>query len=135
MINFKNHDGFSIIEIVISIAILGTTLMALFGSQSVSIRSVVQAHQRAIRLYAIKNQITRQSMQPLSQDPVRIIEQQLAKPKTVLHYEVKNSDLESSLAELKNIYIVQARGTWRTLAKEFKELFVTLIFTPLQKKT
>ena len=134
MIVFKNHDGFSIIEIVVTIAIIGTTLMALFGSQSASIRSVTRGHQAVIRLYTIKNQIIKQGMQPSSDEPAKTIEGQITKPKTTLKYKVKNIPFESALAPLKNLYLVQVSGSWRTLGKEFKELFVNLLFVPKKQK-
>jgi len=157
MINFKNHDssihffllklkknlmvsngmeqsGFSIIEIVISIAIIGTTLMALFGSQSASIRSVARGHQAVIRLYMIKNQITQHGMQPPSDEPTKTIEGQIPKPKTSLKYMVKNIPFESVLAPLKNLYLVQASGSWYTFSKEYTEQFLSLLFAPKREK-
>ncbi|MEX0672117.1 MAG: prepilin-type N-terminal cleavage/methylation domain-containing protein [Candidatus Babeliales bacterium] len=134
MIRFKNRDGFSLIELIIAIAIMSTTLIALFGSQSGSLRSVLRRHQTFLRLYLIKNQLREYEMQPLSQDPIKIIEKETSHPKTMLRYTIKNVPLESSLAPLKNIYLGQASGSWRVMRIPFDEQFVTVLFAPKQEK-
>ena len=137
MINFKHRStnpGFSIIEVVLAITIVGTTLIALFGSLATSMRSVARGHQTVIRLYTIKNQIAEQGMQPPSPDPVQTIEKEIKKPKTIINYTVKNIPSESTLTRLKDIYLVQASGSWRTKGLKFKEMFISLIFAPKKQK-
>ncbi len=125
MIRFKNRDGFSIIEIVITIAIIGTTLMAVFGSLNSSFRSVVKSHDLLTRLFILKKEmVANQFKKP---DPfVRTDEKKVARPATTIRYQVTKLPFESSLGKLLNLYLVQATGKWRTLGIPLQERLVGL---------
>ncbi len=134
MIRLPNpNDGFSIIEVIIAIAIIGTTLLALYASQSASARSVLRGHQTIQRLYLIKNQIYAQQTK-FSEEVERTVEEKIAKPQTDLMYRVQKIHSESHLAQLQNLYSVQASGTWRMMGISFKKIFVGLLFNPPKKK-
>jgi prepilin-type N-terminal cleavage/methylation domain-containing protein len=126
-------NGFSLIEAVISVAIIGISLTALFGLQSIVFRQVIGAYEQTNRIFPIKKIIVEQSILPSSEREAQ--EQKAIKePRMKIQLERKKASEEGAFKQFNNIYVVSAIGTWSGIAGKHQETMLRLIYKPEEKK-
>jgi prepilin-type N-terminal cleavage/methylation domain-containing protein len=136
MIHIKNHNksfGFSFIEIVIAIAIIGILLTALFNLQNTVFNSASREHSRMMRIFNIKNLFFNNEInQKIVKE--KQIKQNIEDPQTLLTYQALKPSDKSALKRFNGISILKATGTWQLFNNDFDEIMVSLLFTPDKKK-
>lgn len=104
MIRFRNKRGFTLVDVMIAIAIVGIVLTPMFVLQTNVMGGVIRYSERFQRLLFAKNFIINaQEKQPLSATDYTL-EKKEDRPHTMLGYSFKPVAKESSLAQPRYIY-------------------------------
>ncbi|MDP3889132.1 MAG: prepilin-type N-terminal cleavage/methylation domain-containing protein [bacterium] len=134
MIHSKNSSGFLLIEVLISIAIIGILVTPLFILQGTVFQQVSQMSQRLHRLFFAEHFLieTRRSVQ----DDVRqfTLEKKEENPATVLNYTVGPLEKKSSLATIPGLLLERVVIQEPKKKPPSVDTIVTFLFKPEQKK-
>ena len=125
MMSFKKRNtcGYSIIEIVITIAIIATSLTALMVLQANTLRTIVRIHARALRMPLLASFMTEHRF-ALTKEPKREIQ----KPATQMTYQTKKIDDKSSLKQFADIKVISATAKWQDFGKPKTETMITFVY-------
>lgn len=133
MIVSKNNRGFTLPEVLLSVAIVGLALTPIYLGQSVAMRQSTLYSRLLARTFAAKK-ILRETEFAL-QDPLQPIkvDKKIDNPPTTFAYELKKVPEQSSLKKFKNIWIESVSWPDERNPKR-QQRIVTFIFKPEQKK-
>ena len=129
MIVFKNSSGFTLIEVLLALAIIGLILTPIFVSQT----SIFGASSRTARVFsqliAAKKYLldTRLSLEPDAQEFKS--EKKIDAARTTLTYQLRKIPETSALKNFKNVLIESV--TWPDAAKKPQRL-VTFLYREVQ---
>lgn len=126
MTHYKGPDGFSFMEIILAMAILGIVLTGLFSLQSGVFTAATREHSIISRIFFIKNMFfdTELNKKLVKEKNVT---KNLADPVTKLTYQASKPNDKSSLKRFENINLLKAKGSW-TLFRDYDETLVTVVF-------
>lgn len=134
--NVKNHNknGFTFIEIVITVAVIGIMMSAIFGLQSGMFRSIFGNYSKVSRIFYIKNLFFEPAnLEKLQKD--KIIKKDLSDPATNIVYELKKPGDKSGYSKrFENINLLKATGKWKGLFKEQEEMLISFVYIKPKKK-
>lgn len=135
MIRFKNNRyGFSFIEAILAIAIVGLVLTPLFLLQGNVIRRVGQWSRYMQRIYKAKNFFI-ESQRAISPDTRQVmLEKKIDDPEAVLKYKIRKVASKSSLRKFKNILVEQVALEWEQEGVKRQDKLVSFLFKPERKK-
>lgn len=139
MIHFKDHNkksGFTFIEVVLSITIIGLILTSLFSLQGTVFNRLVREHEKISRIFFINNQFY---------DPEVIHTLKTKKEETIkkipadldLDIEVTlkpAADKSAIKKRFDNIYKMQSTGRWQVFGAQQEESIIYYMFNKPQIK-
>lgn len=120
--------GFSLIEVIIALLILGISSTVIFTMQHSMSRGVIRAHNLLDGLFLTKNLLTKIDEQQLSYK--KDIKEEIKQPPTTLTYQSLKPTAESALAPLHNLVLEQTGAHWQTIEGVQKITVVSLRFIP-----
>jgi hypothetical protein len=135
MIVLKNQNkiGFSFIEIVMSIAIVGMLLISIFNLQSGLIRNIFDDHSRISRIFYIRNLFGYENYQKLKKEKVLKID--LKDPATNLIAQMQPTPANSEVTKrFENVYLIKATGSWTGVLGKQEETIIGFVHRPKKKK-
>ena len=136
MIHSKSHNknGFTFIEVVITVAIIGIMMTSIFGLQNGMFKSVFNGYSKISRIFYIKNLFFEPSnLEKLQKD--KSIKKDLTEPQTNIVFELKKlSDKSSFSKRFENVNLLKATGKWRGLFKEQEETLISFVYIKPKKK-
>ncbi|HLW72938.1 MAG TPA: prepilin-type N-terminal cleavage/methylation domain-containing protein [Candidatus Babeliales bacterium] len=138
MIHFKNHKrGFTLIEVIISLAITGTVLTPVFMMHEIILNLVSRSSRAFDYLLLCQNLLyeARQKQEPDAQQ--FLLDKTNVEFDATLTYSLeKGVDQKSSLASLQGLHKEQVTVFWTELDKKKQERLVTFVYKkPEQKKS
>lgn len=127
------HHGFTLPEVLLSVAIVGLALTPIYLGQSVAMRQSAIYSRLLTRTFAAKK-ILRETEFAL-QDPLQPtkIDKKVESPPTTFSYELKKVPEQSSLKKFKNVWIESISWPDERNPKRQARI-VTFIYKPEQKK-
>lgn len=130
MIVFKNKDGFTLIEVLLALAIIGLVLGPIFASQTLISQSSRRVTNLFSQLFSAKKMLleTGTTLDPAQAIPVKI-EKKINKPDTVLTYQLKKIPDNSALKNFKNVFVESVSWPTKTKTKKSQQL-VTFVYRP-----
>lgn len=135
MMDFKNKPGFTLIEVLLALAIIGLVLSPIFVIQSAVLRSSSKAASLYTRLLNAKDFLIDQQFEHADSDQPATTERKVANPPTNLVFSSKKIPENSSLKKFKNIMIESVSMEWTDAQnKKRQEKLVTFAFKPEQEK-
>ncbi len=140
MIHSPNHSatGFVIIEIVLTLAMMGIIITALFGLQSSLMTGTMEASDQVRRIIHLRNTFFEYELQhPVS--PTEDVQPQSFKhaiddPPTQITRTTKKISEESSLKQFKNVKRVVVQGTWERAGQPEEITLVSFVYKKPKKK-
>ncbi len=134
MMNFKNHNGFTLIEVMIAVAIMGLLLSPLFVLQSSVMNTVSKYSQRLVRVLAGQAffgqiQLERALNPKLDKETKKIDD-----PESTFEYSFDDIDEKSKLAKFKDVGLKEVLTKWNSLEGPQEEALISFIFDPEQEK-
>ena len=122
------RQGFTLIEVVLALAITSTTLVALFTLQATLFRSTFSSYNRIIRLYWIKNLFVENMQNPLKAGEKR--ESAVRRPAINLTIDARSIPQESDASSYSRDLLVTALGSWQYFGRTTKEKLVSFFYVP-----
>lgn len=104
MMSTKNEQGFSLIESMVAIAMIGLVLTPMFSLQTTVFSSVIRVADRIHRMIQAQAFVFTASREQPPHIRDFKLEKKEEKPKSTLRYSFGSVDKKSSLSKLKNIY-------------------------------
>lgn len=135
MKRFKNHKGFTFIELVMAVAIMGICLTALFTLQSNILVQAVERTDVLNRLFATKNVLIEWLQKPRLPETLKKIDKIAIKdPATLITCQAQEIHPDSSLGRLGHFYAVRVTSEWERDATPYYYRLVYYVFMPPEEK-
>ncbi len=139
MQRFKNHNshGFSFIEIVLTIALIGAITAPVFMVQYNVLGLLTRSSDRVRRIFltdTLYNQAVLQEKKVDQDIKALSFEKKYEDPALSLRYEVTEVSEKSPLKKLKNLYAVKSKGTWQRAGGVEVQEELSFIFRPPSEK-
>lgn len=137
MKNLENHKqtGFTFIEVVLSIFIIGTLLSSVLLLQSTVVNGLQSASGRAQRIFLLTEELFNASFSRLKKEKKtdkRTIK--INDPETAITINTFRPKKSSSLSDIENIMIENITAEWQEWTGKRMEQLVTIVFAPKEKK-
>lgn len=135
MIIFRNKNGFTIVEVILALAIVSVILIPVFINQSVISRNTGRASRMITHMLNAKKILLETEFGLEDQIKETITEKKAGQPLVTYTYEIKKIPENSSLKNFKNLFIEQV--SWPSenkKGKENKENLVTFLHKQEQKE-
>ena len=127
----SNHAGFTLIEVLLALAIIGLVLTPIFLGQAFIVRSNGRASRYLASLFAAKKYLAETELGLSAEVSETASEKKIDNPRTVLRYELKKIPPTSSLKNFKNVLI--ERVSWADMRTPKKQdSILTFLYKPEQ---
>lgn len=131
MIVSRNNKGFTLVEVLLAMAIIGLVLTPIFAIQMGVWRSSLRSSQSLTRIFAAKNLLVESMFNASPEQREKKIERKLDRPATTLIYERKKIAENSSLKKFKNVLHESVTMQWTDRqGKKRQERLVTFVYSP-----
>jgi len=132
MVHFNLRKGFTFIETVIALAVIGIMTVSIFALQQAMLQSSISATNNVRRMYLLKNVLYDPSIQRENHDEERKTEQKIKMPPTTIKLTVEKSTNER-LKEY-NLEHIHAKALWEDFAGQQEESLLLLHFVMPKKE-
>ncbi|MBN1549284.1 prepilin-type N-terminal cleavage/methylation domain-containing protein [Candidatus Babeliales bacterium] len=131
-----HYRGFTFVEVVLTIALIGFILTPLLVVQNNVLRLVMKSSDRARRIFILKNAFSEAAINVDNEEDVtnRSFEKQYEVPHMSLKYTVMPIVKESSLKGFSEVYLLKAYGSWQRMYQEHSETMISFLFVPPNEK-
>lgn len=130
--------GFTLMEVLLAMAIMACVLSPIFITQGTLLQSVGKISRKMARIFSAKQYLyeTRftHQLQEQKDTPVITIEKKFDHPETLLTYEIVDVPKNSLFAEFSDIYIERVKARWKEDNKSGQVTLVGFIFKPKPSK-
>lgn len=133
MIHFKNKHGFTLIEVVVAIAILGFIMVPIFSLLGNVMRSSSRAVTQLER-FKQADLLLYQTMKLPREERKSVPEKIIANPPTTLQYSARDCSGNGALEDFEHITCEKIGMRWRDGKKEKTDALFMLRFNPPEKK-
>ncbi len=133
MNNVKN--GFTLIEVLIAVAMVGLLLSPLFIAQESIFINVVKRARNFERIIKAKNFYWSAKQKADKQEkPEFTLDKKLDDPVMTLKYEVTPQSQKSALKNFKDVYKERVKMTWQDGRRKREDALVSFVFKPQPQK-
>jgi prepilin-type N-terminal cleavage/methylation domain-containing protein len=128
----SGRAGFTLIEVLLAMAIIGLVITPILMSQSMVLRNSARAVRRLTRVFAAKKILldTEFSLAPDAQEVTS--EKKIDNPPTTFTYQLKKIPEESALKKFKNVLNETVSWQEERGKKKQQERLVTFLYKPEQ---
>ncbi len=127
--------GFTLLETLIAVAIIGVLLSPLLITQGSLLRAVAQQVRAFERILDAKNFLWTARLQAEKQDkPEFTMDKTVPDRQLTLKYQVAPIDKKSALKDFKHVYRERVELTWQQDGRTKKDELVTFVFKPEKPK-
>lgn len=129
------QSGFTLIEVLLSVAIVGLVLTPILMLQSMIVRNTGKHTNNLIRIYEAKKFLLDSEISLAPGVDHATQEKKITKPPATLVYEYNKVSQESALKKFKNIYRQMVTIQWRDQSGKHQDRIVLYTYKPESKKT
>lgn len=135
MKNSQHHNrGFSLIEVVLAMAIFATLSAAIFTLMNSVFNSAYKTHAVVSRFFYIKNMfVDYKNIEELAKDPKREITQTIQEPAVTVHFKVQPIKNEAVAKKYEHSFVAKASGIWQDIVREKEEDILGIVFIQKQE--
>jgi type II secretory pathway pseudopilin PulG len=137
MIPSNNRDGFSIVEIMVTIGMIGALLPILLSTQLGVMQLMTRSTDKLSRIFVVENWFNEfeYKKEPITDKEYKVT-RNVMDPDTVLTYVINKPDAQkSSLRTIDDIYIVRGKAEWKRVGLTFSDTMVSFMYqAPEEKK-
>lgn len=131
--NYVKKSGFTIIEAVLAILVLGASYGAIFALQTTLMRMIFNSDSIILRLMYIKNFFTKADIEKLYLK--QNLEEKIQEPELNLKYSTKQANSVKGLEQFNDTLIEKVEVNWTSRFGNQKETFITFKFNPRDNKS
>ena len=133
MTNFKNHDGFTLIEAMLAITIAALVLTPVFILQGTVLQSIMRLSHRIERLFLAQQFLYEaRSIKPEARE--FSLDKKIEEPQTILKYTMTSVPKKSQLANVPGLRIERVTVKWQDQGIERQDRLISFVYKPEQKK-
>ena len=135
MKHFKNLNasGFTFIEVMFAVMMVGTLLSAVFTLQNTSFNSIVSFSNRLRRVFMLRNWLGENRIVK-AKGKKEATSKKIDDPETKMSIKTEIISKKSSLNNIKNVMVQNISAEWQGGIQKQKESLVSLFFKPPEKK-
>lgn len=133
MTNFKNHDGFTLIEAMLAITIAALVLTPVFILQGTVLQSIMRLSHRIERLF-LAQQFLYESRNIKPEAREFSLDKKIEEPQTILKYTMTSVPKKSQLANVPGLRIERVTVKWQDQGIERQDRLISFVYKPEQKK-
>lgn len=131
---FRNKSGFTLIEVLLAMAIIGLVLTPIFSIQLSVLRSNSKASQTLARIFLGKQFLVENEFSLKADEQEKRIEKKIDRPPTTLIYQLGKIPENSALKKFKNVLLETVTMQWvDRQGKKRQEKLVTFVHKPETK--
>ena len=134
MIPSKNNSGFTLIEVMLAIALIAMAMTPLLVMQSSAVRAVAKISTRLQRIFLAENFFI-EARAEAGDEKNFSLDKKIESLDTQLVFERKSIDSKSSLAKIDNLVLDRIQASWQDNNKQQKEVLVSLRYNKPQSKS
>jgi len=128
-------DGFTLIEVLIAVAMVGLLLSPLFITQETVFLNVVKGARTFERILTAKNFYWLSKQKYENQEKIEFKrEKKITDPAMMLQYSVTSQSQKSALKDFKDVYNERVNITWQDGRKKREDALVSFVFKPQEQK-
>lgn len=129
-----HNDGFTLVEIVLTLALIGAVLTPLLAIQYNILGSTIRSYARLSRTFLMENLLGETAQQLLSDEKeIKPSEKKFDEYQTVIRAEAINLPGSSSLKEFDDITLIRVKATWQELGLNRQETMIGLRYKERKK--
>ena len=133
MTNFKNHDGFTLIEAMLAITIAALVLTPVFILQGTVLQSIMRLSHRIERLF-LAQQFLYESRNIKPEAREFSLDKKIEEPQAILKYTMTSVPKKSQLANVPGLRIERVTVKWQDQGIERQDRLISFVYKPEQKK-
>lgn len=123
--------GFTLIEAVMAVLVLGISFTVIFAFQSNLLKRVFSTHDFVLRAIYIKNFFVNTDLENTYE---KDINKKIDDPALELNYTSKDVNTIKALEKFKNVLIEKSEFSWNSIFGKRKEIFITFKFNPKEQE-
>jgi len=127
--------GFTLIEVLLALSIVGLVLTPILMLQSMLIKNTNKRAQLIDRIYAAKKFLIDSEVALAPDANESSADKKISNPPTIMRFELKNVSSNSSLKKFKSIKQASVISSWVEPGAKRQERIVTFLFRPEGKTT
>ena len=130
IIHFKNERGFTILEVMFALVIVGLVLAPALAMQFNLVRKIITTAGRSERFGLAKNFVVIVHEQQVADPTIKQSNRTELVPPTTLNYQLKSIENNPALAQLPGLHIEVVEISWTSLVGKQHDQLVTFLFRP-----
>jgi prepilin-type N-terminal cleavage/methylation domain-containing protein len=136
MIHFKNHNrsGFTLIEVMFAVLVLGLVLIPLVGNQMTIVTRVIRASLQLQRTSALAYFLTDSTVKASRSEVKEKTQKKIDDPAMELTFELKKIEGDKKFKRYPDIYLQKAVGKWQENGKPQTDTMISFLFKPAEKR-
>ncbi len=134
MIYFKNRNGFTLIEVMITLGIIGLVLTPVFVLQSTTMRVMGQYSQQLVRVLAGQVFFGQMQMQRAINPDIEKETKKIDDPESTFEYSFADIDQKSTLANFKDVGLQEVVIKWHSLWGPEEDTLVSFVYDPEEQE-
>ncbi|CAN5167654.1 hypothetical protein BH09DEP1_BH09DEP1_1980 [soil metagenome] len=132
---FKSNSGFTLIEVLLALAIIGIVLTPIFVVQSIVLRRTSSGAQLFSRIIHAKDLLVDQQFENIQQAQPSSVERKITNPPTALAFSSKKLPENSALKKFKNVTLDSITMQWTEAGnRKRQEKLISFTFRPEEQK-
>lgn len=131
--HFKSRRGFTLIEVMFAVAIVGIILIPLLANQSTLFSRILTISRTSTRIFSM-DFFLQESLEKTVKQEKPITEKKIDDPPTTLSLSSKKIDKEKVFKRFHNIERVQVSGKWEDNNRKKQETMVTFVYKPEERE-
>lgn len=132
--HFRNKPGFTLIEVLLALAIIGMVLTPIFLIQQMVLRRSSAGANLFSRIIQAKDFLIDQQFENMQETQASTAERKITNPPTTLTFSSKKIPENSALKKFKHIMVDSVTMQWTEQNKKRQETLVTFSFKPEEQK-
>lgn len=129
MIHSKNRSGFTLIEVMFAVAIVGIILIPLMATQSALFERIIRTSRTSVRTFMMGFFLQESATKIVSNEKLPP-EKKIDDPITTLSITTKSLEKEKAFKRFHNIERVQVTGKWEDNNRKVQDNIVTFLYKP-----
>lgn len=133
MMNLKNRDGFTLIEVLIALGMIGLVLTPIFVVQSTVMKTISNYSEQLVRVFAGQAFLGQMHMQQVLDPDLAQETKKIDDPESTLEYSFDDIDEQSSLSSFKDVGLQEVVVNWDSIEGKEQVTLATFFYDPEQE--
>lgn len=131
----NNRDGFTLIEIMMTVAMIGIVIVPLFSVQYNILKIISQASDQLSRIFLIETIFNEAEYRGKQVAESGIAgNKKVEEPLTEINYAVQKPNEKSAFIKFNDVYVVRATASWSRAGIGSQETMMSFAYMPVEQE-